>query len=108
MISHLEIILVESHFLPSTQKLMRNWKKLLGGDEIEYFTSTTDLWSSNAMKPYLGYFIHYTNKRTWEMHSACLQVHYTPEDHTSIKLREALTHTIEECHLNTNKMAVLP
>ena len=80
---------------------------LLGGDEIEYFSSTTDLWSSDAMEPYLGYSIHYINKRTWELQSACLQVHYTPEDHTGINLKEALAHTIEEWHLDASKMVAL-
>ena len=31
---------------------------LLGGDKVEYFSSTTDLWSSVAIAPYLGYSIH--------------------------------------------------
>ena len=80
---------------------------LLGGDEIESFPSTTDLWSSDAIEPYLGYSIHYINMRTWELLNAFLQVHYTPEDHTGINLKEALVQTIEEWHLDANKMVAL-
>ena len=80
---------------------------LLGGDEVEYFSYTTDLRSSDAMEPYLGYSNHYINKRTWKLHSACQQVHYTPEDHTGINLKEALAHMIEEWHLDANKMVAL-
>ena len=42
------------------------------------------------MERYLGYTIHYLNKQTWELQSACLQVHYAPEDHTGINLKQAL------------------
>ena len=59
------------------------------------------------MEPYLGYSIHYINKRTWELRSACLQVHYTPEDHTGINLKEAFAHTIEEWYLDASKMVAL-
>ena len=64
----------------------------LTGDKIEYFSSTTDLRSSDAMEPYFGYLIHYIiNKRMWELRSACQQVHYIPDDYTG---KEALAHTI--------------
>ena len=91
-----EIILVAWLFLLSTQKLVKNWKRCLEVMEVEYYSSTADLWSSDAMEPYLGYANHYLNKQTWELQSACLQVHYTPEDHTGINLKQALAHTIEE------------
>ena len=37
MTSCLEIVLVESRFLPSTQKLMRNWKHCLEGMKLNIF-----------------------------------------------------------------------
>ena len=80
---------------------------LLGRDEIKYFSSTTDLWLSNATEPYLGYSIHYINKRTRVLHSACLQVSYIPECHTTISLNKALAHTIEQWHLDASKMLAL-
>ena len=59
------------------------------------------------MEPYLGYTIHYFNKRTWELQSACLQVHYTPEDRTGVNLKQALAHTIEDWHLDAKEMVAL-
>ena len=91
-------------FYSETRKKM---EASLTGDEIEYFSSTTDLWSLDIMEPYLGYSIRYINKRTWELWSACQQVRYTPEDHTGINLKEALAHTIEEWHLDASKMVAL-
>ena len=55
----------------------------------------------------MGYSIRYIDMRTWELHSVCLQVYYTPEDHMGINLKEALAHIIEEWHLDANKMVAL-
>ena len=38
---------------------------------VEYYSATTDLWSSEGLKPYLSYTIHYIDQ--WEMKSRCLQ-----------------------------------
>ena len=90
--NHFSRVVLPALYSETREKL----ETLLGGDEVEYFSSTTDLWSSDAMEPYLGDSIHYINKRTWELHSACLQGHYTPEDdHTGINLKEALALTID-------------
>ena len=46
---------------------------------IQYFSVTTDLWSSPAMEPYMTYTVHYINA-DWELFA--LQASFTPEDHT--------------------------
>ena len=61
--------------------------------DMDDFSGTTDLWTSSAMEPYLSYTIHYVNTK-WELKSYCLQAHYTPEDHTSMNLQDALTQTL--------------
>ena len=50
------------------------------GADMGHFASTTDLWSSPAMEPYLSYTIHYVAS-SWELKSYCLQALYMPEDH---------------------------
>ena len=101
--NHFSHVAIPALYSETHEKL----EALLRSDEVEYYSSTADLWSSDAMEPYLGYTIHYLNKRTWELQSACLQVHYTPEDHTGVNLKQALAHTIEEWHLNANNMVAL-
>ena len=48
--------------------------------EVEFFSSTTDLWSSMCMQPYLSYTVHYINKN-WKLERKCLQTMFMPADH---------------------------
>ena len=59
--NHFSQVAVPALYSETHEKL----EALFRGDEIvEYFSSTIDLWSSDAMEPYLGYSIQYINKRT--------------------------------------------
>ena len=49
--------------------------------DMVYFDSTTDLWSSAAMQPYISYSIHFIDK-VWQLKTYCLHTHFIPEDHT--------------------------
>ncbi len=71
--------------------------------QVEYFSGTTDLWSSETMDPDLSYMIHDIDSTTWELLSACLQVDYMPEDHTGVNLKEALAQTLTELGSDTSK-----
>ena len=73
---------------------------------MEYFSGTTDLWSSPGMEPYLSYTIHYVSS-SWELHSAYLKAHYIHEDHTGINLKEALTQTPADWELDEPKLIAL-
>ena len=57
--------------------------------EMEFFSATTDLWSSEVMHPYISYTVHFINK-SWEMKNLCLQTTFLPCDHTGDNLAEAL------------------
>ena len=48
---------------------------------VEYFSGTTDLWSSVGLKPYINYTIHYIADQ-WQLQSKDLQTHFLPEDHS--------------------------
>lgn len=57
--------------------------------------STSDLWSSRAMEPYMSLTIHFIND-DFQMNSRCLQTVFFPEDHT----REALAQGLKDALIN--------
>ena len=73
---------------------------------MEYFSGTTDLWSSVGLKPYISYTIHYIDDQ-WQLQSKCLQTHFLPEDHTSGVLVDSLTTTFESWMLTAEKQVCL-
>ena len=56
---------------------------------ISHFSSTTDMWSSVGMAPYISYTIHHINDE-WQLCNKCLQTQYLPEDHRGANLAEAM------------------
>ena len=52
--------------------------------QAEFFSATTDLWSSEGLRPYMSYTVHYINKE-WQLSSKCLQITFLPQDHTGEK-----------------------
>lgn len=73
---------------------------------VEYFSGTTDLWSSVGLKPYISYTVHYIDSQ-WKFQSKCLQTHFLPEDHTSDVIAESLTTTLESWMLMAEKQVCL-
>ncbi|RXN21005.1 zinc finger BED domain-containing 1-like protein [Labeo rohita] len=74
------------------------YEKCQGGIEreitaVEYFATTTDLWSSRTMEPYMSLTIHYIDG-DFTIKSRWLQTSFFPQDHTgdaiALGLREAL------------------
>jgi len=57
--------------------------------QVDYFSATTDLWTSAAGHPYMTFTVHFINDN-WELKSHCLQTHYLPVDHTGTNIAEAL------------------
>ena len=77
-----------------------------GSGEIDYYSSTTDLWTSGTMDPYFSYTLHYITP-SWELRSYCLQTHYMPEDHTGENLQDALLNTLEEWKVDASKQVAI-
>ena len=73
---------------------------------IEYFLATTDCWSSQGMKPYLSYTIHYIDHE-WAIKSCCLQTVYLPEDHTANNLAESLEETLRSWSLDVTRQTCI-
>ena len=73
---------------------------------VKYFSVTTDCWSSQGMKPYLSYTIHYVDD-DWALQSLCLQTLYLPEDHTASNLAEGLEETLRSWSLDVTRQACI-
>ena len=58
--------------------------------EIEYFSATTDFWTSQANHPYLSYIIHFVDKE-WDLITFCLETVPLFEDHSGENLVEAIS-----------------
>ncbi|XP_038162089.1 E3 SUMO-protein ligase ZBED1-like [Cyprinodon tularosa] len=62
-------------------------------ENMEFYASTTDLWSSRTTEPYMSLTVHFVNAN-FELRSRCLQTAYFPTDHTgeniAIGLKECL------------------
>ena len=67
---------------------------LKGIQSAQFYSSTTDLWSSSICEPYMGFTVHYISD-AWEIHSKCLQTLYFPESHTGENLCEGLCDTLK-------------
>ena len=78
----------------------------ISDQKFTFYAGTTDLWSSITNEPYISYTIHYID-RDWNMCSKCLQTHYMPEAHTAVKLQEALTVSLGQWNLDTDKQVAI-
>ncbi len=57
--------------------------------DLKYFATTTDLWSSRTMEPFLSLTIHYITD-DWNLGSRCLQTSYFPAEHTAEEIAQGL------------------
>jgi len=73
---------------------------------VEYFSSTTDMWSSIGSKPYISFTVHFIDEG-WNISSLALSVHFLPEDHTAAIIGEALKETLAEWHLDSKVQVAL-
>ena len=74
--------------------------------EADYYSATTDLWSSHWMKPYMSYTIHFITKE-FELKAKCLHTLYFPEDHTGENISDAMVATLESWRLDMTKQICL-
>ena len=71
--------------------------------ELDYFSATTDLWTSISEDPYITLTCHFID-RSWELKSLCLQTHYIPEDHTAENISAVLAETLQQWKLEDNRL----
>ena len=72
----------------------------------QYFSATTDMWSSVGMQPYMSYTIHYIDSN-WKLQNKCLQTQFLPEDHTGVHLGEALKAALSLWELDSTNQVCL-
>ena len=74
--------------------------------DMEFFSATTDLWSSATMQPYISYSVHFID-RCWRLKSYCLQTHFIPEDHTGANIKDHLLESLSRWNLALEKQVAI-
>jgi len=57
--------------------------------KVKFYATTTDMWSSRTMEPYMSLTVHYIDDN-YEIKSRCLQTAYFPENHTGENIAQGL------------------
>ena len=70
--------------------------------QAEFFSATTDMWSSRTMMPYMSYTVHFIDG-SWQYKSRVLETFFLPEDHTGDNIANALRGTLESWKLGEDK-----
>jgi len=66
--------------------------------KIEFYSTTTDLWSSRTMEPYMSLTVHYIDDE-FQLKSRCLQTSYFPQDHTGDAIAQGLKEMLDAWNL---------
>lgn len=74
--------------------------------QVKHYATTTDLWSSRTMDPYLSLTVHYITDE-WKLHSKCLQTSYFPDDHTGTLIAQGLREALESWGLDERLQACI-
>jgi hypothetical protein len=72
-------------------------------DHIEYYSATTDGWTSNTMTPFLSLTVHYISDE-WELKTRNLQTAYLPDDHTGKNLCDMIESMLDNWELSKDQM----
>lgn len=73
---------------------------------IKYFATTTDLWSSRTMDPYMSLTIHYIDE-DFAMQSRCLQTSFFPQDHTGESIAQGLREAMASWSLQEDRLVCI-
>ena len=73
---------------------------------IEFFSATSDMWSSQTMEPYMSYTVHFIDQ-DWKLQSRCLQTLYMPDDHTAETLADGMNKALDRWNLAPSKQVCL-
>ena len=71
----------------------------------QYFSASTDLWTSCSNHPYLSFTIHFLTK-DWELKSYCLDTVPLFEDHTGQNIADALQDILANWELKAESLVV--
>ncbi|XP_033995699.1 zinc finger BED domain-containing protein 1-like [Trematomus bernacchii] len=72
----------------------------------DYFATTTDLWSSRTMEPYMSLTVHYIDA-DFNLKTKCLQTAFFPEDHTGQNIAHGLREAMAAWGLKEDKLVCM-
>ena len=73
--------------------------------QMDYFSATTDLWTSRATHPYLCYTVHFLDSN-WELQSISLETVPLFTDHTGENIVESIQDILANWNLPPEKLVV--
>lgn len=74
-------------------------------NEADYFSFTTDMWSSRTLDSYMSLTVHYVNSN-WELQAHCLGAFPFREDHTGEHIAQGVLDMLEEWGLPRRNVVV--
>ena len=74
--------------------------------QVEYYTATTDLWSSWTTEPYISLTVHFINE-DFHLKSRCLQTAFFPEDHTSENIATGMREALADWGLDESRLVCI-
>ena len=77
-----------------------------GLNSVDFFTSTSDMWSSHGLAPYMGYTLHWIDLE-WILQCRNLGTKFVPEDHTAKQLGKTMKHILMHWELDTKKQIAI-
>lgn len=79
---------------------------MLDLNSINYFASTTDMWSSHGLTPYMGFTLHWVDAE-WKLQSRNLGTKFVPDDHTAEQLTETMNDMLGHWKLSASKQIAI-
>ena len=73
---------------------------------VKFFASTTDLWSSIDLKPYISFTLQFIDD-DFKLRSRCLCTSFLPQDHTGEVIADMLEATMEEWNLSPSQQVCI-
>lgn len=75
-------------------------------NSVDFFASTTDMWSSHGLTPYMGHTLHWIDSE-WNLRFRNLGTKFVPEDHTAEQLGKTMNDMLEHWKLNAEKQIAI-
>ena len=92
-------------YLPKLYDITRD-KVLTKLNDVQYFASTTDMWSSRGMTPYMGFTVHFIDN-SWDLQQITLGTRFVPEDHNADTIGQAMLDMLEQWNLEPVKQVCI-
>ncbi|XP_010772682.1 zinc finger BED domain-containing protein 1-like [Notothenia coriiceps] len=74
--------------------------------DVQHFATTTDLWSSRTMEPYMSLTVHFITS-DFTMKSRCLKTAFFPVDHTGDEIAVGLMESLHSWSLDPKRMVCI-